>query len=313
MKQGDGQNGEVSAAASRRETKTKFLVGLIGEGIQGSRSPALHEQEARCQGLTLHYELIDLAEGGQSIADLPRLIDSAQAMGFDGLNITYPCKQVVLPLLDELSDEARAIDAVNTVVFRDGKRKGFNTDSAGFFIPFRKKFGDISGQTIVLVGAGGAGAAVAYAVLASGAARLFIVDRDEARAKALAQSMAKRFPERILASAVEVAPVIKRADGVIHATPTGMAGHPGLPFDPSLLRSGMWLAEVVYVPLETELLRAARERGCRTLDGGGMAVWQAVEAFEHFTGIKPDAARMETHFRKMVADSSQVREWPDSR
>jgi len=301
MKQAESRNGGESAAASGRETKTRFLVGLIGEGIQGSRSPAMHEQEARYQGLTLHYELIDLAQGGRDIADLPRLIESAEAMGFDGLNITYPCKQAVLPFLDDLSDEARAIAAVNTVVFRDGKRKGFNTDSAGFFIPFREKLGDASRQTIVLVGAGGAGAAIAYAVLASGTARLFIVDRDEARAKALAQRMAKRFPERLLASADEVVSVIKRADGVIHATPTGMAGHPGLPFDPSLLRSGMWLAEIVYVPLETELLRAAREQGCRTLDGGGMAVWQAVEAFEHFTGIKPDAARMETHFRKMVA------------
>ena len=304
MRQRESQNGGVSTGASGSATKTKFLVGLIGEGIQGSRSPALHEQEARCQGLTLHYELIDLAQGGQGIADLPRLIESAEAVGFDGLNITYPCKQAVLPFLDELSDEARAIDAVNTVVFRDGKRKGFNTDSAGFFIPFREKLGNVPTQTIALVGAGGAGAAIAYAVLAAGTARLFVVDRDEARAKALAQRMAKRFPERLLASADDVASVIKRADGVIHATPTGMAGHPGLPFDPSLLRSEMWLAEVVYVPLETELLRAARERGCRTLDGGGMAVWQAVEAFEHFTGIKPDAARMEAHFRKMVAGSA---------
>jgi len=301
MRQGKSRNGSANASAPDSAAKSKFLVGLIGDGIQGSRSPALHEEEARRQGLTLHYELIDLADGGRSIADLPRLIESAEATGFDGLNITYPCKQAVLPLLDELSDEARAIDAVNTLVFRDGKRKGFNTDSAGFFIPFREKLGDVSRQAIVLVGAGGAGAAIAYAVLASGAARLFIVDRDEARAKALAQRMAKRFPDRLLASADEVASVIKRAEGVIHATPTGMAGHPGLPFDPSLLRSGMWVAEIVYVPLETELLRAARKRGCRTLDGGGMAVWQAVEAFEHFTGIKPDAARMEAHFRQMVA------------
>jgi shikimate dehydrogenase len=280
--------------------KTKFRVGLIGEGIQGSRSPALHEAEARHHGLALRYELIDLAQGGRSLADLPRLIESAQREGYDGLNITHPCKQAVLPLLDELSDEARAIDAVNTVVFRDGRRVGFNTDRAGFAIPFRDKLRDASRQAIVLVGAGGAGAAAAYAVLASGTERLFIVDRDEARAKALAQRMAKRFPERTLVTSEEVASVIKRADGLIHATPTGMQGHAGLPFDPALLRSDMWVAEIVYVPLETELLRAARKLGCRTLDGGGMAVRQAVEAFELFTGIRPDAARMEAHFRQMV-------------
>jgi shikimate dehydrogenase len=280
--------------------KTKFLVGLIGDGIQGSRSPALHEEEARRQGLELRYELIDLAQGGRALADLPGLIESAQREGYDGLNITHPCKQAVLPLLDELSDEARAIDAVNTVVFRDGRRRGFNTDLAGFSVPFHEALGSAPRQTIVLVGAGGAGAAAAHAVLASGTDRLFVVDRDQERAKALAQRMTKRFPERTLVTADEIASVLRRADGVIHATPTGMAGHPGVPFDPALLRAEQWIAEIVYVPLETELLRAARKLGCRTLDGGGMAVWQAVEAFELFTGIKPDPARMQAHFRKMV-------------
>jgi shikimate dehydrogenase len=285
-------------------TKNKFLVGLIGEGIQGSRSPALHEAEARHHGLALRYELIDLAHSGRTLDDLPRLIESAERDGFDGLNITHPCKQAVLPLLDELSDDARAIDAVNTVVFPNGKRKGFNTDCAGFSVPFCEKLADVSRQTVVLIGAGGAGAAVAFALLALETERLFIVDRDEERAKALAQRMARRFPDRILVSATEVAPVARRADGVVHATPTGMAGHPGLPFDLSLLRPEMWVAEIVYVPLETQLLRAARERGCRTLDGGGMAVWQAVEAFELFTGIKPDASRMEAHFRQMVSGAA---------
>src|SRR5215467_1849073 len=118
--------------AHRMPTKTKFLLGLIGEGIQGSRSPALHEAEALHHGLALRYELIDLAQGGRTVGDLPKLIESAQSAGFDGLNITHPCKQTVLRLLDELSDEARAIDAVNTVVLRDGRRKGFNTDRVGF-------------------------------------------------------------------------------------------------------------------------------------------------------------------------------------
>lgn len=301
MAQTEGQNGDVSAPAPSRAANSKFLIGLIGEGIQGSRSPALHEEEARHQGLTLHYELIDLARSGQSVADLPRLIESAEAMGFAGLNITHPCKQAVLPLLDDLSEEARAIDAVNTVVFREGKRKGFNTDRTGFAIPFREELGDAPRQSVALVGAGGAGSAVAYALLESGTERLFIVDRDEARAKALARRMTARFPDRLLVSSDEAASVVKRAEGIVHATPTGMASYPGLPFDASLLRPEMWVAEVVYVPLETELLRVARGRGCRTLDGGGMAVWQAVEAFRLFTGVRADAARMETHFRKMVA------------
>ena len=281
--------------------KSKFLVGLIGEGIQESLSPALHEEEARCQGLTLHYQLIDLARDGCGVADLPRLIDSAEAAGFDGLNITHPCKQAALPLLTGLSEEARAIGAVNTVVFREGGRKGFNTDCSGFAVSFRQELGDTPRRRVVLLGAGGAGAAIAHAVMGLGVEQLVIVDRDHERAEALARRVAGNHPDRAVASADDIAPAAKRADGLIHATPMGMAAYPGLPLDSSLLRPEMWVAEIVYLPLETELLRAARKRGCRTLDGGGMAVWQAVGAFEHFTGIKPDAARMEAHFLRMVS------------
>ena len=291
----------LRGSAPGRGTKSKFLVGLIGEGIQESLSPALHEEEARCQGLALHYHLIDLARDGCTVADLPRLIDSAEAAGFDGLNITYPCKQAVLPLLTELSDDARAIGAVNTVVFREGKRKGFNTDCSGFAVSFRQKLGDAARRRVVLVGAGGAGAAIAHAAMGLGVEQLFIVDRDHERAETLARSVAGHYPGRVVVSADELAPAAKRADGLIHATPTGMASHPGVAFDPSLLRPEMWVAEIVYFPLETELLRVAKKRGCRTVDGGGMVVWQAVGAFEHFTGIKPDAARMEAHFLKLVS------------
>lgn len=282
----------------------KFRVGLIGEGIQESLSPALHEQEALRQGLTLHYQLFDLARDGRSAAELPRLIEEREAEGFHGLNITYPCKQAVLPLLTGLSEDARAIGAVNTVVFRNGKRQGYNTDCSGFAQSFRQDLGDAARRRVLIVGAGGAGAAVAHAMAGLGVEQLFIVDRDHGRAENLARSLASHHPGRLFATADELASAAKQADGLIHATPTGMAAHPGLPFDPGLLRPEMWVAEIVYFPLETELLRAARKRGCRTVDGGGMAVGQAVGAFEHFTGIKPDAARMAAHFRQLASRRS---------
>lgn len=299
-----GQAKGAKSPAAGRAAKSKFLVGLIGEGIQESLSPALHEEEARCQGLTLHYQLIDLAQDGRSVADLPHLIESGEAAGFDGLNITHPCKQAVLPLLTELSDDARAIGAVNTVVFRAGKRKGYNTDRSGFALSFRQTLGDAARRRVVILGAGGAGAAVAYAMVSLGVERLFIVDRERERAATLARSIAVHHPRQHVVSSDDFASVAQRVDGLIHATPTGMAAHPGLPFDAALLRQEMWVAEIVYFPLETELLRVARKRGCRTVDGGGMMVWQAVGAFEHFTGIKPDAARMEAHFRRLVSDGS---------
>ncbi len=276
-------------------------MGLIGEGIQGSRSPALHEREARHLGLALHYQLIDLARAGRGASALPRLLDAAQTIGFAGVNITHPCKQAVLPLLDRLSADAQAIGAVNTVVFQDGERVGHNTDWSGFATPFRRALGDVALDHVTLLGAGGAGAAVAHAILTLGARQLSIADPDAARADALAASLRARFGGRLVQNARDAREAIVASDGVINATPIGMTGHPGTPVDPTWLDGRQWVAEIVYFPLDTEWLRAAKQRGCRTLDGGGMAVWQAVGAFELFTGSVPDAQRMEQHFRSIVS------------
>ena len=291
----------TAAVRARAPSGQKFLVGLIGEGIQGSRSPALHEDEARHLGLALHYQLIDLARDGRSASDLPRLLDAAQAVGFAGVNITHPCKQQVLPLLDRLSADARAIGAVNTVVFEDGKRIGHNTDWSGFATPFRHAMSDVALDHVTLLGAGGAGAAVAHAILTLGARQLSLVDPDTAKAEALAASLRARFAGRPVQHALDIRAAIAASDGMINATPVGMTGHPGTPIDPSWIERRQWVAEIVYFPLETEWLRVARQRGCRTLDGGGMAVWQAVGAFELFTGHAPDAQRMERHFRSLVS------------
>ncbi len=284
----------------------RYLVGLIGEGIQGSRSPALHEQEARRLGLSLHYQLIDLARGRRTAADLPLLLEAALIMGFAGLNITHPFKQAVLPLLDALSEDARAIGAVNTVVFRDGKRVGHNTDWSGFANPFKSKLSDVSLERVVLLGAGGAGAAVAHAALTMGTRSLSIVDPDAAKARHLSTRLNERFGASRASAPVDARAAIVAATGIINATPIGMTGHPGTPFDTSWLQSPQWVAEIVYFPLETGLLHAARDRGCRTLDGGGMAVWQAVGAFKLFTGLDPEPARMESHFRSLVSSSTTL-------
>jgi shikimate dehydrogenase len=291
----------MAAAAARSSPARKFLVGLIGEGIQGSRSPALHEHEARQLGLALHYQLIDLAHDGRSASDLPRLLDAAQAVGFAGVNITHPCKQAALPLLDRLSADAEAIGAVNTVVFQEGKRVGHNTDWSGFATPFRRALPDVALNRVSLLGAGGAGAAVAHAILGLGARQLSLVDPDAAKAEALAANLRARFDGRVVEHARDIRAAIAASDGVINATPIGMTGHPGTPVDTAWIDRRQWVADIVYFPLETEWLRAARQRGCRNLDGGGMAVWQAVGAFELFTGHAPDAQRMEQHFRTIAS------------
>jgi shikimate dehydrogenase len=278
------------------------LVGLIGKGIQRSRSPSMHEEEARCLDLRLQYTLIDLDVLGRGVDALPELLTNAEQAGFAGLNITHPCKQAVIPLLHELSEEARAIGAVNTVRFENGKRVGFNTDASGFAAGFQRGLPDVPLDEVAQVGAGGAGAATAYAMLHMGAKRLTLFDSAPERAEALARNLAQFFDRSRISVAADAAAALQRAQGLVQATPTGMREHPGLPVPQNLLHAGLWIAEIVYFPLETALLRAARALGCRTVDGGGMAVFQAAAAFQIFTHRQPDRERMLRRFQESVGD-----------
>ncbi|MDF3868471.1 shikimate dehydrogenase [Pseudomonas denitrificans (nom. rej.)] len=275
------------------------LAGLIGAGIQASRTPALHEREGDAQGLRYLYRLIDLDTLGVDAGALPDLLAAAERMGYTGLNITFPCKQAVIPLLHELSDEARGIGAVNTVVLRDGRRIGHNTDCLGFAEGFRRNLSDAPRERVVQLGAGGAGAAVAHALLSEGVRQLTIFEVDPARAQALADNLNAHFGGQRARVGHDLAGAVAEADGLVNTTPVGMAKLPGAPLPLELLHADLWVAEIIYFPLETELLRHARSLGCRTLDGGNMAVFQAVKAFELFSGVRADAERMLAHFGAM--------------
>jgi shikimate dehydrogenase len=274
-----------------------LLLGLIGAGIQASRTPALHMAEAAAQGFPCIYRIIDLDGIAGGAAALPGLLTAAEQLGFAGLNITFPVKQAVLPLLHDLSEEAAALGAVNTVVLRDGRRIGHNTDCSGFGEAFARGLPDVRRERVVQLGAGGAGAAVAQALLRAGVARLAIHDVDASRAEALAAALTARFGAGRAALAGALPAAVAEADGLVNCTPVGMVKLPGLPLPEAALHQRLWVAEIVYFPLETALLKAARKLGCRTLDGGGMAVFQAAHAFRHFSGIAPDAERMLASFR----------------
>ena len=280
---------------------TKLLLGLIGAGIQRSLSPALHEEEGRHHGLRLHYQLIDLEAAAVGVEALPELVRAIRIIRFAGLNITYPCKQSVIPLLDALSEEARAIGAVNTVVREGDRLVGHNTDGSGWSWGFKRALPGADLSRVVLLGAGGAGSACADAVLRLGAGQLAIVDQDWSRAAELAARLNLHFPGNRATAVKEINAAINGATGLIQATPVGMAGRPGMPFPEKFLRPSLWVSEIVYVPLETPLLKAARRIGCLTADGGHMNVGQAVRGFRLFTGRDADAARMESHFRTLVS------------
>lgn len=286
----------ASAGINGAHSSGQILLGLIGEGIGPSRTPRMQMAEGQAQGLDIRYDLFDLTQMKLTMADLPKLLADIEAAGYAGVNVTHPCKQAIIPLLHELSADAQALGAVNTVLFHAGKRIGHNTDWSGFSESFSRRLKNVDLSHAVQIGAGGAGSAVAYALLKLGVAELTLIDADLSRAETLAARYAPLFPNAAINAATAPEIPMQSATGLVNCTPMGMAAHPGLPLPGTLLRPNLWVAEIVYFPLETALVQTARALGCQVSDGGGMAVFQAVEAFRLFTGCQPDATRMLASF-----------------
>jgi shikimate dehydrogenase len=261
----------------------------------------MHMREARALGLNLIYDLFDLDKIQDGVAALPHILAQVREQGYLGVNITHPVKQAVLPLLDDCSDDVRALGACNTVVFQNGRSMGHNTDWIGFAESFRRGLPDASLDTVMQLGAGGAGSAVAYALWKLGARRILLHDIDAVRVEAFAERFNRLAGCALVTVARSLNGEIATATGVVNCTPMGMERHPGSPLPAGLLRPDLWVADIVYVPLHTELLRLAEAAGCRTLAGGGMAVFQAAEAFRLFTGAAADAERMLRQFRHDVS------------
>jgi shikimate dehydrogenase len=275
---------------------TMYRSGLIGRAILASRSPWLHEQEGRAQGLDLTYELFDFTARGLDGGELGPLLRRLAAEGHCGVNVTFPFKQAVIAQLDELAECAQLVGAVNAVAMRDGQLIGYNTDMTGFQDSLTEGLPGAALDRVLQLGAGGAGSAVANALLSLGTDVLEISDIDLARSKALAQRLCQTYgPDRAVAVAAGSLDTA-RVDGIVNTTPLGMAGNPEPAIAPELIAARQWVADIVYFPLETRLLQLARERGCRVLDGSGMVIGQAAKAFEIFTGHKANKARMRASF-----------------
>lgn len=275
----------------------RMLLGLIGANILGSLSPALFAEAFEAAGIDGFYHLMDV----DCLRErrLPQLLAALKAAGFAGTNITYPFKQDIVALLDAVDPEAAQIGAVNTVAIApDGHTTGYNFDRRGWRRSVEESLGEDSarGATVVQVGGGGAGRAVAFALMDLGAGLLIVHDRDEARAQALCADLATHFGAARCRVGRDLAGEIAGADGVVNATQTGMRGFPGNPVPVSAIKASHWAADVIYTPVETEFLKAAAAKGARVLNGGGMCVHQAVEAFRLFTGTAPDLARLHRAF-----------------
>ena len=286
----------ATMAEGQSSNRKKFLTGLIGAPIASSAAPAMHEQAADALGVRCHYQLIEVANA--DAATLRALLDGVRRLGFAGVNVTFPYKEAVVPLLDEMSPAARAIGAVNTVVVRDGRLIGHNTDSTGF----ARAIGDLVAGSkhgaVALIGAGGVGKAIAFALANLGIAELNIFDADRAKAEALSSQLHGRLQARV---ADDVAGALQGVVGMVNGTPVGMLPDRGMAVPEALLHGGLWVADAVYTPLWTPLLFAARAKGAKVMTGRDLAVYQAADAFELFTGLRPPVAAIRNAFDAVMA------------
>lgn len=272
--------------------------------MQASRSPRLHEIEGRRQQLDYRYVLVDFDVLGLDDSDLGETVAMTRDLGFAGVNVTHPFKEAVLSNVDALSIDAEDIGAVNTVAFGD-KAIGHNTDCWGFEESFRRGLDGAPIERVLLLGGGGAGRAVARALVNLGVKRLCLFDPDIHKAAAVAERI-NRFTGRSTVEIVaEAEPVAARSDGIVNATPVGMDKYPGMPISQACLAARPWVADIVYFPQETQLVATAERLGCRTLRGSGMAVLQAVRAFEIFSGRKADVDAMFKSFEMAAPQPSK--------
>jgi shikimate dehydrogenase len=284
--------------AARDPRAAVVRSGLIGRDIGASLSPLLHEGEARAQGWRLEYPRFDFTALGWADDRLGACLADLRQRGFAGCNVTYPFKQAVIGLLDDLSDDAALLGAVNTVVLRQGRAIGHNTDLAGFRSSWLAQFGQAVPRRVLQLGAGGAGAAVAVALAQLGAGQILLHDPDAARAEVLAKRINQRFGAGRAAAVVAERALLATCDALVNASPVGMEAQPGSPLPLDWLHDRLLVADVIYFPLETALVCHARRLGCRAMGGAGMVVAQAAAAFSLITGHPADADRMQASFAR---------------
>ncbi|MCZ8317054.1 shikimate dehydrogenase [Phreatobacter sp.] len=268
-------------------------LGLIGDKIARSRSPELHRLAGALCGLEVTYDLLIPPERGNSFREV---FDHCRSAGYRGLNITYPYKEAVVPLLAPLGPDLSALGACNTVTFGEGAPQGANTDCSGFASAFRNAFPGTPPGIVAMAGTGGVGKAIAFALAALGARELRIFDTDQAKARALAAALAPVAGPMAIVTAPDMPAAADGADGMINATPLGMDGI-GNAIPDGVLAGRSWAFDAVYTPEDTPFVIAARARGLAILSGFELFLFQGVDAFRIFTGEDVDAEGLRRRLR----------------
>ena len=286
----------MKSATEYSVSSGRILAGLLGAPIAHSASPVMHERAAAALGLRCHYQLIEIV--GASPHELKFLLEGVRRLGFAGINVTFPYKEAVIDLLDELSPSAKMIGAVNTVVVRDGQLIGHNTDTTGFSRAVSGLVTASAHGAVAVIGAGGVGKAIAFALASLGVSELRIFDRELAKAAYLAAQLQDQVSTSIPHS---VEDAVLGVAGIVNGSPVGMLPNRGTPVPDALLHAGLWVADAVYSPLWTPLLLAAKAKGASVMTGRELAIYQAADAFELFTGLTPSSTEMGIAFDDATA------------
>ncbi len=278
---------------------TTKLYGIFGYPVEHTFSPGMHN--AAFKKLRMNARYVPFAVHPDNLRVAAKAI---LPLGICGLNITVPHKQAIISCLDELSEEARLIGAVNTIQIVDGKLVGHNTDGRGFIRSLRDSAGyDLKGKTVFLIGSGGAARAVGFSLALSGVHKIFLYDVDLKKAVTLARTIREKTGvDAQTLSAGDVASAANESGCLINATPLGLKKNDPLPLKKEFIHKRHLVYDLVYNPLETKFLKAAKERGAKRLSGLGMLLYQGVIAFEIWTGVKAPVDIMKNALTRQIVD-----------
>ncbi|HDM8207370.1 TPA: saccharopine dehydrogenase NADP-binding domain-containing protein [Vibrio campbellii] len=271
---------------------------LIGQNIQRSQSPSFHNQLARELNVDLLYQLEEFVTN--SCETLQKRTQQLFDNDIDSANITYPYKEQILAVADQISPCAQRVNAANTLIKRNNKIVAFNTDYSGFIAAFQQFECQLPGH-VVLIGCGGVGKALCFSLVDLGATQIALYDHDENKMKQLAESLNKEDINTVCLDAANLADYVMNADGVLNCTPVGHYSTPGCPIEQSWLGTQSWVFDAVYTPHETEFLLAAKHRSIPTLSGFELFFYQAHDAFKLFTGVTPTQEQIDAFKQTQLA------------
>ncbi|MEK4564482.1 shikimate dehydrogenase [Alkalihalobacillus sp. FSL R5-0424] len=267
----------------------KKVFGLLGSPVGHSMSPVMHKTAYKRMNLEATYEAFDVAPD-----QLENAVKGIRALGISGCNVTIPHKVEVMKYLDEIDEEARQIGAVNTIVNVDGYLKGFNTDGRGYIQSLLTVAQNLLDQSILVIGAGGAARAVIAALAAHQPHKIVIANRTEEKAQTLADMFSDTKTSVQASTISKVEEQLEDFSIIINTTSVGMSPHVSdQPISLENLAAGSIVSDLIYNPLETTLLKEAKEKKAHTLNGVGMFVQQGALSIEHWTGHYPDVLPMQ--------------------